>query len=45
MERLLGANSFLLEQTPFQEGLGVQESDQEVTKVVSLIKHVGKSTT
>ena len=29
------ANSFLLEQTPFQKGLGTQESKTEVTKIVS----------
>ena len=35
----VGANSFLLEQTPFfQKGLGAQEDKQEVTKVVSLAK-------
>ena len=35
----LGANSFLLEQTPFQKELDVPELKQEVTKVVSLLKH------
>ena len=35
----LGANSFLLEWTLFQKGLGEQECKQEVTKVVSLVKH------
>ena len=34
----MGANSFLLEWTHFQMGLGVLESKQEVTKVVSLVK-------
>ena len=33
----MGANSFFLEQTPFQKWLGVQECKQEVTKVFSLI--------
>ena len=32
-----GANSFLLEQTPFQKGLGVLGGKQEVTKVISLL--------
>ena len=32
----LGANSFLLEKTPFQKGPGLQESEQKVTKVGSL---------
>ena len=32
----VGANSFLLEKTPFQNGYDVQKSKQEVTKVVSL---------
>ena len=41
---LLGANSFLLEQTLFQKGPDVQESQQEVTKIVSLVKNGGKST-
>ena len=31
----LGANSFLLKYTPFQKGLGAQESNQGVRKVVS----------
>ena len=30
-----GANSFLLEKTPFQIGFGVHESNKEVTKVGS----------
>ena len=34
----LGANSFLVEQTPFQKGLDVKKRKQEVTKVLSLIK-------
>ena len=33
-----GANSFLFQQTPFQKGLGAQESTQEVTKVAFLVK-------
>ena len=37
---LKGANSFFLEKTPFQKGLGVQDSKQEYTKVVSLVKTV-----
>ena len=28
-----GANSFFLEQTPFQKGLGVKESKQEIENV------------
>ena len=44
----LGAYSFLLEKTPFrvypfQKGIGVQESKQEVTKVVSLVQNGRKS--
>ena len=35
----LGANSFLLEWTRFQKETDVQESKQEVTKVVSLLKY------
>ena len=34
----LGANSFLLEQTPFQKETDVHESKQEVTDIVSLEK-------
>ena len=34
----MGANSFLLEKTPFQKGSSVQESKQEVTEVISLAK-------
>ena len=34
-----GANSFLLELTPFQKGLGVQETKQELTKTVSLVQN------
>ena len=34
----LGANSLLLEWTPFQNETGMQESNQEITKVVSLVK-------
>ena len=34
---------FILVQTPYQKGLGVQESKQEVTKVVSIVKSNGKS--
>ena len=33
----LGANSFLLEWTHFQKGLGVQERKSKVTRVVSLV--------
>ena len=40
----LGANSFLLEYIPFQKELGEQESKQEVSKVISLVKIPGKST-
>ena len=35
---------FLLEWTSFQKGIGVQECNQEVIKVVSLVKNEGKST-
>ena len=35
-----GANSFLLEWTTFQKGLGVEESKQKVIKVVSLLRKV-----
>ena len=34
---------FILVQTPYQKGLGVRESKQEVTKVVSIVKSNGKS--
>ena len=34
----MGANSSLLEQTPFLKGFGVQESKQEVTEVVFFVK-------
>ena len=34
----LGSKYFLLELTPIQKGLGVQESKQEVLKVVSVVK-------
>ena len=40
----LGANSFLSEQTLFQKESGMQESKQEVTKVVSLVKNGRKKT-
>ena len=33
----MGANSFLLEQTPFRRGLDVQESKHKITKIVSLV--------
>ena len=33
-----GANSFLLEKRSFQMGFGMQESEQQVTKVASLAK-------
>ena len=33
----MGANSFLLEYTPFQKGLRMQKRKLEVTKVVSLV--------
>ena len=33
---ILGANSFLLEKTPFQKGLGVKEMKLEVTTLVFL---------
>ena len=36
------ANSFLIEQTSFQNGFGVQKSKQKVTKVVSLNKNCEK---
>ena len=32
-----GANSFLLEKTSFQKGVGVQEGKQEFTTVISLV--------
>ena len=35
----MGANSFLLEWIPFQMGFCVQESKQEVTKVVIFVKN------
>ena len=35
----LKGNSVLLEWTPFQKRTGVQQSKQEVTKVVSLVKN------
>ena len=38
------AKSFVLGQNPFQKALCVQESKQEVTKVVSLVKNGGKCT-
>ena len=34
----MGANSFLLEKIPTQKGFGMQESKQEVTKVVSPVE-------
>ena len=37
----LGANSFLLEKTPFQKGIGVQEHKQEVTNIISLAQNGG----
>ena len=40
----VGANSFLLDQTPSHEGLGAQETKQIAAKVISLVKHGGKST-
>ena len=39
----LGANSFLLEQIPFEKG--VQERKQEVTKTLSLVKKKGGNST
>ena len=33
-KNLIKANSLLLETTPFQYGIGVQESKQKITKVV-----------
>ena len=36
---------FPLRADPFQNGLGVQESKEEATKIVSLVKNSGKSTT
>ena len=33
-----GANSLLLELSPFQKGSALQESKQEVTKITSLVK-------
>ena len=38
------ANAFLLGQTHFQKGLGVQERKQEVSDIVSLVK-TGRSST
>ena len=35
---ILKEKNLLLEQIPFQKGLPVQESKQEITKVVSLVK-------
>ena len=37
----LGANSFLLELFSFQKDFGMQESKQEISKVVSLFKNGG----
>ena len=34
----LGANSFLVEESPFQKGFVVQTNKQEVSKIVSLVK-------
>ena len=39
-----GAKFFLLKLTSFQKGLGMQESKQEFTKVVSLVTNGGKCT-
>ena len=39
----MGANSFLLEQIPFQKGFSSQERKQEVAKVVSLIQNGGET--
>ena len=38
----LGANSFLLEQTPFRKRHGMQENKQEVTKVVFIVINSGR---
>ena len=40
----MGANSFLLEQTTYQKANSIQESKQDLTKVVSLVKIGRKST-
>ena len=39
-----GTNSFLLEKSPFQKGHDMEESKQEVAKVVGLVKSDGIST-
>ena len=38
------ANSFLIDKIPVQKGIGVRESKQKVTKIVSLVQNLGKST-
>ena len=40
---LRGANSFLLEWTPFEKRISVQDSKQEITKVVSHVKNGRKN--
>ena len=39
-----GANSFFIELTPFQMGMGMQYCKQEVTKIISVDFSGGKST-
>ena len=39
----VGANSFLLEKTPFQKGVGVQECKQKVTKVIPLCQKMAEN--
>ena len=41
---LIEANSFLLEKIRFQNGIGVYDNKQEVTKVLSLVINGGKTT-
>ena len=40
----VGANSFFLEKTRFQKGMGGQKSEQEVAEVVFLVKLARKPT-
>ena len=40
----VGANSFLLDGPIFRRGFGMQEDEQEVTKVISLVSSGRKST-
>ena len=36
-KKIPGANSFLLEYSPLQKGFGAKGSEQEFTKIVSLV--------